>query len=364
MSRTTLTGRLGLAALALLVGPLLAALGLSLLTAPSPAQEEKKTVDQAEKKTADQEVKSRFSGPYTQDNLTVFLIHGPDRIPDKNILTLDEALEKKIIVVHETGDVNELSAENVSADFQVFIQACDIVKGGKQDRILAHDLLLPPKSGKVAIASFCCESGRWARRGGEDERAFSSSRNSVATNDVKLAARKDVSQRLVWSNVGKAQMALGEKAGGDVRAPESATSLQLSLENARLRDLFENRKKKLAGILDGKDDVIGYAVVINGKVVGVDVYASSLLFKKLWAKQLETACIESVAEQKSDLKFDEPKAELVQAFMADLASGKEVKKDLDKRLQETSNETKKGILFSTGDRDNKNAPLRQSYLAY
>src|SRR5262249_54189172 len=154
--------------------------------------------------------KLRFSGPYTQDNLTIFLVHGPDRIKTRNLLTLDEALEKKAVVVHETGDVNELAVENVSADHEVFIQACDIVKGGQQDRILAHDLLLPPKSGKVTIASFCCESGRWAKRGGEDEKTFGSSKNQAATNDVKLAARKEMSQRLVWDNVSKAQMTLGE----------------------------------------------------------------------------------------------------------------------------------------------------------
>jgi hypothetical protein len=341
----TLAGRLSLVVL-----------GLSFLAVPSPAQEERKPAQPAPK--------LRFSGPHTQDNLTIFLIHGPDRIQDKNLLTLDEALEKKLVVVHETGDVNQLSVENVSADHSVFIQACDIVKGGQQDRILAHDLLLPPKSGKVAIASFCCESNRWAKRGAEDEKTFGSSKSQAATNDVKLACRRAMSQRVVWDNVGKAQKNLSEKVGGDVRSPESASSLQLTLENVRLQAALEGRYKKLTGILDGKDDVIGYAVVINGKVVGVDIYASSMLFKKLWDKQLRTACVEAVAEYDGKLKFEVPKSEAIEAFMADLASGKEAKKDVGKRLQEMTNETKKGILFSTLDRDNKNVPLRQCYLAF
>jgi hypothetical protein len=344
MSLRSLTGRLSLVAL-----------GLAVLAPSFPAQEEKKTADPAPK--------LRFSGPYTQDNLTVYLIHGPDRIQARNILTLDEALEKKVVVVHETSNVNQLSIENVSEDQEVFLQACDIVKGGRQDRILAHDLLLPPKSGKVAIASFCCESGRWSKRGGEDDKTFGSAKDQACTNDVKLACRLAMSQREVWDNVGKAQMNLSEKVGGDVKARASETSLQLTLENALLVGALENRHKKLAGILEGKDDVIGYAVVINGKVSGVDVYASSPLFKKLWAKQLKTACIESVAAYEKDLKFEVPKSEAVETFMADLASGKETKKDVGQRLQQTSNETKTGVLFTTMDRDNKNAPLRQSYLA-
>src|SRR5262249_11551100 len=198
------------------------AFGLALLALPAAAQEEKRAAEPAPK--------LRFSGPYTQDNLTIFLIHGADRIQAKNILTLDEALEKKVVVVHETDNVNQLSVENVSEDHEVFLQACDIVKGGKQDRILAHDLLLPPKSGKVAIPACCSESGRSTKRGAEEERTFGSSKNQAATNDVKLAARKEMSQRLVWDNVGKAQATLGEKAGGDVKAAQSASSLQLSLE--------------------------------------------------------------------------------------------------------------------------------------
>src|SRR5262249_43880082 len=99
----------------------------------------------------------RLSGPFTHENLTVYLIHGPDQLKGARLLTLDEALEQKKVVVHETKNVGELSVENVG-DVPVFLQACDIVKGGQQDRILATDLLLPPRSGKVPIKSFCCES--------------------------------------------------------------------------------------------------------------------------------------------------------------------------------------------------------------
>src|SRR5438105_15882790 len=76
-----------------------------------------------------------ITGPYTHDNLTVFLIHGKDTSGGKNYLTLQEALDQKKVVVHETGNVNELSVENVS-DEPVYIQSGEIVKGGRQDRTL------------------------------------------------------------------------------------------------------------------------------------------------------------------------------------------------------------------------------------
>src|SRR5688572_21389016 len=78
----------------------------------------------------------RISAPYSHKNLTIYLIHGKNETSKTNILTLQEAMAQKILRVYETSDVNDLAVENVSKSFDVFIQSGDIVKGGKQDRIL------------------------------------------------------------------------------------------------------------------------------------------------------------------------------------------------------------------------------------
>jgi len=70
---------------------------------------------------------------------------------------LQEAMERKAVIVHETSEVNELSIENVSQSEEVLVQAGDIVKGGRQDRVLAVDLIMPAGSGKMPIAAFCVE---------------------------------------------------------------------------------------------------------------------------------------------------------------------------------------------------------------
>src|SRR5437773_10082034 len=116
----------------------------------------------------------KLSGPYSYKNLTIFLIHGKGQLEGKNFLTLQEALEQKKVIVYETKQVNELAIENVSNE-DVYVQSGDIVKGGQQDRMLAVDLIVPPKSGRMASAAFCVESGRWSRRGGEQAAVFVSS---------------------------------------------------------------------------------------------------------------------------------------------------------------------------------------------
>src|ERR1700716_3551530 len=71
------------------------------------------------------------TGAHTHANLTIFVIHGKDQVKTEGILTLQEALAQKQAVVHETGNVNQLSVENISPDREVYIQSGDIVKGGQ-----------------------------------------------------------------------------------------------------------------------------------------------------------------------------------------------------------------------------------------
>src|SRR6202521_5333595 len=124
----------------------------------------------------------RITGPYTHENLSVFLIHGPSTTTRK-LLTLEEAIDQHKVVVYETRNVNELAVENVSND-DVFIESGDIVKGGAQDRTLKDDLILPTKSGKVSLSSFCVEHGRWSRRGTEAVGTFGGAHQPIASKEL------------------------------------------------------------------------------------------------------------------------------------------------------------------------------------
>jgi len=155
----------------------------------------------------------RISGPYTHKNLTVFLVHGKDLLHGRNFLTLQEALAQKKVRVYETKDVNELAIRNFS-DQDVYVQAGDIVRGGEQDRMISIDFIVPPRSGRMPIAAFCVESGRWSKRGEEQAAYFSSSENFAATKELKLAAKRANSQEAVWENVSVAQEKLSRNVAG------------------------------------------------------------------------------------------------------------------------------------------------------
>ncbi len=300
----------------------------------------------------------RVTGPYAYQNLAVFLIHGPDKLPGKNILTLSEALRQRKIVVYETQSVNTLAIENVS-DEEVFVQSGDIVKGGQQDRLLSVDVLVPPHSGRIPVDAFCVEHGRWTKRGSETATRFDSSTERAATKDLKLAANRTRSQGEVWSKVTEAQNKLSANVGARVNSRASESSLQLALENRQVQDTAATYVKALQRVADDAD-VVGYAFAINGELNSADVYASAALFHKLWPGLLKASAIEAIAELQRGRKFTQATAEEVRDFLARADKGQTADtRAVTPRIQLVTRETETHVLFETKD---KSTWLHRSYI--
>ena len=304
----------------------------------------------------------RLEGPFTQGNLTVFLIHGKDRIKGQTFITLQEALVQRKVIVRETRSVNELSIENISSE-EVYVQSGDIVKGGQQDRMMAVDLILPPRSGKIPISAFCVENGRWSKRGSEESTVFNSSANVIAGRELKLAAKNAESQGEVWRQVAVAQDKLSANTGTRVNGAASPTSFQLALENKQVQASADSYVKALGSIVVGKTDVIGYVFAINGKINSADVYASSSLFKKLWPKLLQASAIEAVADLRRGEKFAAPPADAVRGFLDDSPKGTDEKqKDVSSRVQMVTRESKENVFFETRDRAKSDTWVHRNYI--
>ena len=329
---------------------------------------------------------TRISGPYTHDNLAVYFVHGPSA-PGRVPLTLAEALEKGSVRVLETGVVNTLEIENTGDD-EVFIQTGDIVKGGKQDRVLTTSIVVPPRSGRVPIGSYCVEQGRWAARGTESASAFGLSRDVLPSREAKLAINKPVAmksplasarqrvpsytepqanvaleqrsgpavgdtgsrQSEVWQEVAKTQMKLA--AGlqtSSVASTESKSSLQLSLENQKLK---EARAAYLAALQDKatvESDVIGLVFAVNGKLNSADVYPSSGLFAKMWPKLLNASVTEAIGERNvagadpAVKASTSPAVADVAAFLAAAEAGKGEEKSVGKLMKREVRDAEKAL---------------------
>jgi hypothetical protein len=362
----------------------------------------------------------KVSGPYSHRNLTIFLVHGHDSIEDKKLLTLQEALEQKLAIVHETDNVTQLSIENISKDAEIFIQSGDIVKGGKQDRLISFSMIVPAQSGKVALAAFCVEQGRWHQRGKEVARLFDSSMAQLPSKALKVNggayAQLGGNQGLqgggvgglqgggclglgggnlgfnggqlgfgggglglggglgfggnqggVWTGVSELQTKLVKNAGADVRAKESPSSLQLTLENDKVKQAVEEYIGKLSPIVESQKDALGYAFAINGKVNSVEVYGSAALFKKLWPKLLRATATEALAEVEKGKQFMAATEKAVMTCIDDAYRDRIdrdlvlLQKTLTKRVIVRVQETDQTIFVETRDRTHKDAWIHRTY---
>ncbi len=298
----------------------------------------------------------RLSGPYTHENLTVFLIHSTETPASLKLLPLKDAMEQKKVTVYETGNVNQLSIENTSGE-AVYVQGGDIVKGGQQDRVFTTDLVLPAKSGRVPIAAFCVEQGRWTKRGAEDPKTFAVSDNALPTTAAMVAVKSKGDQQAVWNSVTSAQMQVAVSTG--VRNFET-TSMQMTLESKALAKSTEPFKKALAGILKSKPDAIGVAFAINGELNSADVYNSPVLFRQLWPKLLNATAVEAVAKKDSSKSFTAPGEDELKNALAAAHAGKEESRSVNTQTVWTKKDSDKLLLFES--RDSDGAWIHRNYI--
>jgi len=314
----------------------------------------------------------RISGPFAHENLAIYLVHGASTA-GPTPLTLQEALEKNLVRVHETGSVNQLDIEN-TGDQEVFVQSGDIVKGGQQDRVLTASLVLPPRSRRIPIASFCVEHGRWSGRGSENAKQFSSSAAVMPTREAKVAmkapppaqttSRENTAaygrQGEIWNEVARVQKKLSDNVGAPVASPKSETSLQLTLENDKLQTAQTAYVDALRPAAEKDADVVGYVFAINGKLNSADIYPSNGLFRKMWPKLLSANATEAIS--KKDSGSDEaPTVEAVKAFLDAAERGRSSEKTLIDGVRLETRDADKALYFET--RRATGAWVHRNYLA-
>ena len=284
--------------------------------------------------------------PTTARNLTAWFVSVPPgkEIPDYTVL--EEAMEKQAGFLHETGDVNELLIENPT-DHDLFIQAGDIVKGGRQDRTLGADFIVPAKSGKVPIPVFCVEGARWHKRHSESDVHFSKSSDFIASKKLRAAVNSKKNQGEVWATVEEDQGKLSASIGLCAKAAMSPSSLQLSYEmketTAALEEYLANLESKPSA------DSVGVVWAINGKMSHADIYGSPALFRKVWKKLLRAAAFEAVGE--SSDQPAEPLRDIagVSAWIEEAAAAAPEEESLPPRTRLATRKAKTQLRFETRD---------------
>jgi hypothetical protein len=274
----------------------------------------------------------RILDPVTYENLAIFPVVSSSSQDTSSFLTLEEGLASGEVLVSERGaagmvrnrgqvrliptpqfdaaaSVNQLVLINRSKR-PLLLLAGELVSGGKQDRIIAKDRIVPVGAEPLPLDVFCVEHGRWT---GSSSR-FTASKVIVHPS-VREQAAVDQKQTEVWAAVAggttaavsalsapSAEPRISSRALADAISSEAPTqSYRKIYEGSRVGgsvdsfvDQVQRRFARATANLKG-EHVVGVIVAYGGEVAWSDIFASDELFHQYWSKLLRSYAVEALA---------------------------------------------------------------------
>jgi hypothetical protein len=297
--------------------------------------------------------------PIRHGNLTVFPVVTGKSYSTSEFLTLDEGLRSGDVVVTEAGSVQGLVRRHPSPAVRydgaqvnrlvlvnnskrpLLLLAGEIVTGGKQDRVIGKDRIIPAESDPVDLSVFCVEPGRWVATSehfGASEAMYGSSNGGtrhapmamMAQPSVRAKAMGDKDQSEVWAEVRKQKDAVVSGAMAGVPAApvevERTDSYARLMENQEVkrqvdavaRPIEESYQSLIRQLRDR--NAVGVVVAVNGRIIWADIFASTDLLQKYWPKLVRSYASEAVVTRAKDVDVSVNRA---QAFLEDMEGRRE-----------------------------------------
>ena len=198
------------------------------------------------------------------------------------------------------AQVNKLSVRNDS-DRPLLLVAGEMIRGARQDRIVAHDTTIPPKTAVDDIDVFCVESGRWASDSGEFRSA-----KAVSSSEIRATAQLQKSQKEVWDTVSRTNAAVG--------ATSDTGSLSAAYDKPEVKARTLAAQARLEAELARIPGVCGVVVAIGGRIVVADVFTDPDLFRRLQGKLLAGYLLDAVSSPPTDAA--PPTEEVTRRYLA------------------------------------------------
>jgi hypothetical protein len=293
----------------------------------------------------------RVLAPIESGNLLLFPVVQSGKTPGSPFLTLDEGIKSGQVEVTEAGrvrglvrprpaqgrlddgvarsvprsvpgpnppqyrgdQVNTLVLVN-NSDKPLLLLAGEIVTGGKQDRVIAKDRIVPAGNDPIDLGVFCIEPGRWT----EDTATFRGSAKAPAQSmmvqpSVRAKAMVEKDQQEVWNSVhGTIAAALAAPApsgivvdgrqpvtGGDLDTL-GTTSYARAMQSAAVSEKVD---EAAAPVMKSREQVleklraehaVGVVVAVRGEIVWADIFSDTDLLGRYWTKLVRSYAAESL----------------------------------------------------------------------
>jgi hypothetical protein len=286
----------------------------------------------------------RVLAPIESGNLLLFPVVRADEksAMETPFITLDEGLKSGEVEVTEAGrarglvrglvrrrggseapnsyrsdEVNTLVLVNHSKQ-PLLLLAGEVVTGGKQDRIVAKDRIVPADGDPIDLSVFCIEPGRWTESSAEFGASDKSAAHSFMVQpEVRERAMVERDQQQVWDSVhgtmskmeAAAAPPVPASTSGGVPMPDMAPPMSLGTTSyAKMMEdpaisqkvdeaaapVMKAREEVLAKLRD--EHAVGVVVAVRGEIVWADLFASTDLLARYWTKLVRSYAAESLTE--------------------------------------------------------------------
>ena len=242
--------------------------------------------------------------PVSHGNLTIVPVYTRRTMDRTSYVTLEDALKAGTLEITEVdgGRVPQVKISNLSKNV-LFLMAGEILTGGKQDRILAQDVLLAPGTRNLLVPVYCVEQGRWAVQS-----AVFGSKENLGTYGLraKAAERAPAAQSQIWDEVQAQNRALEVTSG--------TSAYQAAFDKEENKAAIGEIEKKMKDGLRLDEDTVGVVIGLGDRVIGADIFANAHLFKKQWPKILKSSALSSLHEKVRGELSRETAAEFLKSF--------------------------------------------------
>jgi hypothetical protein len=306
---------------------------------------------------------SRANGPLDAENQNPYRVLAPLQSGDLAIfpvvqanaakaqhwqyITLDEGLRSGQVIVAEAGqvmglirsrhpgllvspvtgdEVNRLVLVNNSSR-PLLLLAGEIVTGGKQDRVIGKDRIVPPESDPIDLSVFCIEPGRWTGESPEFRAAGKAGESFMVQPEVRSRAMAAQNQQQVWDAVGSAIHGMAA-AGGATAGPTPTlptTSYAQAMENAAVENDVDRTAAPLLQSGEAlraelsKEHAVGVVVAVRGEIIWADIFSDTEMLEKYWTKLIRSYAAEALTGQES--RSSSPTTDDAERFLAIANSG-------------------------------------------
>jgi ARG/rhodanese/phosphatase superfamily protein len=269
----------------------------------------------------------RLLDAVTYENISIFPVVSSYSQDTSAFLSLEEGLASGEVIVAEQGSqglvrgrdgrpiyvpqyntgaaVNRLVLVNRSKR-PLLLLAGELVSGGKQDRIIGKDRIVPVGAPPLPLDVFCVEHGRWT---GSSQFAAA---KTIVHPSVREKAAVDQQQGEVWDAVRSGttlkaapaapaprmtQRDIEGAIAGNGRTEAYEMIYQSRAVGVSIDDLVDEVQRRFARATSGLkgERVVGVVVAYGGEIAWSDIFASGDLFDHYWNKLVRSYAVEALA---------------------------------------------------------------------